>query len=59
MRSKKERRKTVIKKLQREMEKDKTCPQRLSKWLKVIESKRKVFDLEDEIDKITKALRNR
>jgi len=59
MKSKDNRRKTIIKKLQHEMKKDRTCPQRLAKWLKVIESKKKVFDLEDEIDRITTTLRGK
>lgn len=59
MKSKDARRKTIIKKLQHEMKKDKANPQRLSNWLKVVESKRKVFALEDEIDKLTKALKSK
>jgi len=57
MKSKSARRKIIMKKLQHDMKKDKANPQRLSKWLKVVESKRKVFTLEDEIDKLTKALK--
>jgi len=41
------------------MKKDKANPQRVSNWLKVMESKRKVFTLEDEIDKITRALKSK
>ncbi len=57
MKSKDARRKTIIKKLKHEMKKDKANPQRVSNWFKVMESKRKVFALEDEIDKITKMLK--
>ncbi len=58
MKSKDARRKVILKKLEHEMKKDKANPQRVSNWLKVVESKRKVFALEDEIDKITKALKS-
>ncbi len=57
MKSKEQRRKTILKKLQHDMKKDEADPQRLAKWLKVVESKRKVFALEDEIDKLTKSLK--
>ncbi len=57
MKNKDARRKTVLRKLRHDMKKDRANPQRLSKWLKVVESKRKVFALEDEIDKLTKALK--
>ncbi|MDP8293185.1 MAG: hypothetical protein RAP41_02010 [Candidatus Orphnella occulta] len=59
MKSKDARRKTIIKKIEHEMKKDKANPQRVSNWLKVMESKRKVFTLEDEIDKITRALKSK
>ncbi len=59
MKSKDARRKTIIKKIEHEMKKDKANPQRLSNWLKVVESKRKVFALEDEIDKLTKTLKSK
>jgi len=59
MKDKKTRRKIIMKKIEREMQKDKANPHRLSNWLKVMESKRKVFTLEDEIDKITKDLKEK
>jgi len=41
------------------MEKDKADPHRLSKWLKITESKKMLFTLEDEIDRLTEELGNR
>ena len=59
MKSRKQRRKTVLKKLQHDMEKDKANPHRMSKWLKVMESKKMLFALEDEINKLTTQLKNK
>jgi len=59
MKDKKERRKTVLRKLRHDMSKDKASPQRLSKWLKIMESKKTLFTLEDEIDKLTRQLKDR
>jgi hypothetical protein len=52
-----DKRKTVIKKLKHDMEKDKANPQRLSKWFMLMESKKKLFALEDEIDRLTSELK--
>lgn len=41
------------------MEKDKANPHRMSKWLKVMESKKMLFALEDEINKLTTQLKNK
>ena len=41
------------------MDKDKANSQRLSKWLKIMESKKTLFTLEDEIDKLTRQLRSK
>ena len=59
MKDKKERRKTVLRKLRHDMDKDKANPHRLSKWLKIMESKKTLFTLEDEIDKLTRQLKDR
>ncbi|MFA5068612.1 MAG: hypothetical protein WC300_03650 [Candidatus Omnitrophota bacterium] len=59
MRAKKEKRKIILKKLRHDMEKDKADPHRLSKWLKITESKKMLFTLEDEIDRLTEELGNR
>ena len=59
MKDKKERRKTVLRKLRHDMSKDKASPQRLSKWLKMVESKKTLFTLEDEIDKLTRQLKSK
>ena len=59
MKSKEQRRKTVLKKLQHDMEKDKANPHRMSKWLKVMESKKMLFALEDEINKLTTQLKSK
>ena len=59
MKDKKERRKTVLRKLRHDMSKDKASPQRLSKWLKIMESKKTLFTLEDEIDRLTRQLKDR
>jgi hypothetical protein len=59
MKNKDQRRKTVLKKLRHDMEKDKANPQRFSKWLKIMESKKTLFTLEDEIDKLTSQLKDK
>jgi len=59
MKDKKERRKTALRKLRHDMSKDKASPQRLSKWLKMVESKKTLFALEDEIDKLARQLKDR
>jgi hypothetical protein len=59
MKSKEQRRKTVLKKLHSDMEKDKANPHRMSKWLKVMESKKMLFALEDEISKLTRQLKSK
>jgi hypothetical protein len=41
------------------MDKDKANPQRCSKWLKLMESKKMLFALEDEIDKLTTQLKSK
>jgi hypothetical protein len=56
---KEKRRDIILKKLRRDMQKDKANPQMVSKWLKLMESKKKLFLLEDEIDKLTKQLKRR
>lgn len=52
-------RENVLRALRLEMAKDKTCPSRISKWLKLMECKKKLFSLEDEIDRITRQLHNK
>jgi hypothetical protein len=58
MKSRKERRKTILKKLKHDLAKDKANPDRISKWLMVMESKKRLFALEDEIDKLMSELKN-
>jgi uncharacterized small protein (DUF1192 family) len=58
MKSRKERRKTILKKLKHDIAKDKANPDRISKWLMVMESKKRLFALEDEIDKLMSELKN-
>jgi hypothetical protein len=58
MKNKAQRRKTVLKKLRHDMDKDKANPQRFSKWLKIMDSKKTLFALEDEIDKLTSQLKD-
>jgi hypothetical protein len=41
------------------MNKDKANPQRLSKWFNIMDSKKKLFALEDEIDRMTKELKGK
>jgi len=53
------RRKAILKKLQKDMEKDRANPQKVSKWLKLVETKKRLFSLEDEMDKLTKQLQKR
>lgn len=48
----------ALRKIRMDMQKDKTDPSRVSKWLKLMESKKRVFALEDEIDKITQRLKS-
>ena len=55
-RDRKSCRKIMLKKLRKDMQKDKANPQRLSKWLMLMESKKKLFALEDEIDRLRKGL---
>jgi uncharacterized small protein (DUF1192 family) len=57
MKSRKERRKTILKKLKHDIAKDKANPDRISKWLMVMESKKRLFALEDEIDKLMSELK--
>jgi hypothetical protein len=57
MKSRKERRKTILKKLKHDIAKDKANPDRISKWLMVMESKKRLFALEDEIDKLMRDLK--
>jgi hypothetical protein len=59
MKDKKQRRKTVLRKLRHDMNKDKANTQRFSTWLKIMESKKTLFSLEDEIDRLTRQLRDR
>ena len=51
-----ENRDKSLEKIRRMMEKEKANPDRVSKWLKVMEYKKKLFALEDQIDKMTKQL---
>ena len=53
------RRKRALRKLSLDMERDRARPSRVAKWLKLMESKKKFFAMEDEIDKITQQLRNK
>jgi hypothetical protein len=57
MKKKQERRKTILKKLKHDIAKDKANPERFSKWLNVIESKKRLFALEDQIDKLMDELK--
>lgn len=56
------RRKTTREKnlraLRLRMERDKASPSRISKWLKLMESKKKLFSLEDEIDRLSRELQS-
>lgn len=53
------RRKRALRKLRFDMGKDKADPSRVAKWLKLVESKKRLFALEDEIDRINRQLKNR
>jgi uncharacterized small protein (DUF1192 family) len=57
MKNRQERRSTILKKLKHDISKDKANPDRISKWLKVMESKKRLFALEDEIDKLMSELK--
>lgn len=57
--NKKLSREKLLRVLRLEMAKDKTCPSRISKWLKLMECKKKLFSLEDEIDRITRQLQSK
>lgn len=57
MKTSKQRRKTILKKLKHDIAKDKANPDRISKWLTVMESKKRLFALEDEIDKLMRGLK--
>jgi len=52
-------RRAIIKKLERDMKKDTANPQKVSKWLKVVETKKRLFVLEDQIDKLLKQLKDK
>ena len=52
-------RKMTLRMLRLAMLKDRADPEKLSKWFKLMECKKKIFALEDEINKITKQLQNR
>lgn len=54
-----DRRKAALRKLRLDMTKDKADPSRLAKWLKLVESKKRLFALEDEIDKTTRQLNSK
>ena len=53
------RRERVLRKLRHDMQRDKANPQRVAKWLRLVESKKKLFALEDEIDKLTAQLQGK
>jgi hypothetical protein len=57
--AKRTHREKVLRKLRLEMSKDKANPSRMGKWLKLMESKKKLFGLEDEIDKLTRQLQGK
>lgn len=57
--NKKTDREKILRALRLEMARDKTCPSKISKWLKLMECKKKLFSLEDEIDRITHQLQNK
>lgn len=57
--NKKTDRKKILRALRLEMARDKVCPSKISKWLKLMECKKKLFSLEDEIDRITRQLQNK
>lgn len=44
--------------LRLKMAKDKADPSKISKWLKLMECKKKLFALEDEIDRLTRKLQS-
>ena len=50
-------RKRTLKKLRLDIQRDKADPKKLSKWLKVMESKKQIFALEDRMDRLTKSLK--
>lgn len=52
-------REKALRLLRFKMARDKTNPSRLSKWFKLMESKKKLFALEDEIDRLTRELQDR
>lgn len=41
------------------MERDKADPSRISKWLKLMECKKKLFSLEDEMDRLSRELQRK
>jgi hypothetical protein len=46
-------RKRALRMLRLSMTKDKADPEKLAKWFKVMDCKKKIFALEDEINRIT------
>ena len=56
MKNIKTHRQKVLRKLRMEMRKDKANPARVSKWIKLIECRKKAFEIDDEIGKIEKSL---
>ncbi|MFH1868095.1 MAG: hypothetical protein ABH843_03900 [Candidatus Omnitrophota bacterium] len=52
-------RKKTLRRLRLAMFKDRADPEKLGKWFKLMESKKKIFALEDEINKLTKQLKSR
>jgi len=50
------KREKALKAIKESMGKDKADPSRLSKWLKLMDCKKQLFSLEDQIDKLTRQL---
>ena len=53
------RRQKTLRRLRLAMARDNADPAKLSKWFKLMECKKKLFTLEDEINRITKELKNK
>ena len=49
----------VLQRMNARMQRDKSAPLKVSKWLKLMDCKKQLFALEDEIDKITRELQAR
>ena len=57
--NRKAHRKKILLKMQKEMKKDKKDPSQIASWLKIMDCKKKLFSLEDEIDNIADELKRK